>query len=121
MSFSPKKVDIYFYIWVNRFNWIFSTSRSFFFTLLFTVIFVSAYSFQNEALDKFISGTVYHFQKDSVGRIWMATDKGLYVSDGLNYIQIKTGNKEITNSSVKDLLLYKNTLFVIFKEKAVVI
>lgn len=100
---------------MNIFNF-----KKLFFTLLFTVIFVSAYSFQNEALDKFISGTVYHFQKDSVGRIWMATDKGLYVSDGLNYIQIKTGNKEITNSSVKDLLLYKNTLFVIFKEKAVV-
>ncbi len=96
------------------------TIKKLFLTLGFTIIFVSAYSFQNEALDKFISGTVYHFQKDSIGRIWMATDKGLYVSDGLNYIQIKTGNKDITNSSVKDIVLYKNDLFVIFKEKGLV-
>ena len=100
---------------MNIFNF-----KKLFFTLLFTVLFVSAYSFQNEVLDKFISGTVYHFQKDSVGRIWMATDFGLYVSDGLNYIKIKTGDKEITNSSVKSLVLYKSELYVIYKDKGVV-
>lgn len=85
-----------------------------------SIILATSLYAQDEVLDNFTSGNVYNLKKDTKGRIWMATEKGLYVSDGINYIQIKTGDREITNSAIRQLILNKNSLFLIYKNKGLI-
>ncbi|MFM1929836.1 MAG: hypothetical protein RL387_1164 [Bacteroidota bacterium] len=70
--------------------------------------------------DKFSSGTIYDLEKDQLGRIWIASDNGLYVSDGMNFVQIPTGDNAITNSIIRELVLYKDNLYLVYQNKGLI-
>lgn len=87
-----------------------------FFCGIFLVLQVIA----QEVRDNFSSGTIFDIKKDHVGRIWIASDNGVYVSDGINFVQIPTGDYEITNSSIKSLELYQENVFLVYQNKGLV-
>lgn len=86
------------------------------FCSLFLVLQVKA----QEVRDNFSSGTIYDLKKDQLGRIWMATDNGVYVSDGLNFIQIPVGDFALTNSPIREIQMYKDELYLIFQKNGLV-
>ena len=82
--------------------------------LLFTSIFAQ------EVRDNFSTGSIYDLKKDGQDRIWLATNTGVYVSDGLNYVQIVIGDKAITNSNIRELVFDKEILFIILQDKGLI-
>ena len=89
------------------------------FCLSLSILFISK-GFAQDVRDKFTNGTVFNLKQDNHGRIWMATDNGLYVSDANNYIQIVIGDKELTNSSIKELVFFNDELYILYENKGLV-
>ena len=70
--------------------------------------------------DNFSSGTVFDLKKDNAGKIWLATNSGVYISDGINYIQINLGDIKTTNSSIKELYIDNESIFLIFQDSGLI-
>jgi ligand-binding sensor domain-containing protein len=77
-------------------------------------------NFSIDVKDNFSSGTIYDIKKDSKDRIWLATNKGIYVSDGMNFIQIIIGDVNVTNSAIKELIVEGENMFLLFQDKGLV-
>jgi ligand-binding sensor domain-containing protein len=82
----------------------------------FFSFFLASSLHAQDVRDNFSSGTVYDLKKDKSGKIWLATNAGVYVSDGMNYIQINLGDTKTTNSSIKELYVENESLFLIFQD-----
>ena len=88
--------------------------------ILFCSFFLVTPIFTQEVRDNFSIGSVYDIKKDNTGRIWLATNSGLYVSDGVNYIQINLGDINTTNSSIKQLIVEEEEIFIVFQDKGLI-
>lgn len=84
--------------------------------LFFFSFIVASNLVAQDIRDNFSYGNVFDLKKDNSGRIWLATNTGVYVSDGVNYIQINLGDYQTTNSSIKELYLENEKIFLIFKD-----
>jgi hypothetical protein len=66
------------------------------------------------------TGRILDSKMDAEKRIWIATDHGLVLHDGSNYIKIKPTQKQYIGQSINALHLYKDYLYVIFTKSGVV-
>ena len=58
--------------------------------------------------------TVHDIERDENGDFWLGTEKGVVLYDGVNFIDIH--NKQLKDSPVDKLYLYKNNLYIIYKK-----
>ena len=90
------------------------------FFLFLICFFLAPNLHAQDVRDNFSSGTVFDLKKDNAGKIWLATNSGVYVSDGMNYIQINLGDIKTTNSSIKELYVENENLFLVFQDSGLI-
>ena len=88
--------------------------------LLLLFVNISNNCLAQELITKLNAGTVFDTKIESNGRIWIATNRGLILHDGINYIRIKPSQKKYQNQSVKSLCVYKHYLYAIFANSGAV-
>ena len=94
-------------------------TRRFLITFSCSVLLFSSIIAQ-EVRDNFSTGSIYDLKKDGQGRIWLATNSGVYVSDGMNYIQIVIGDAKTTNSSIREIVVDDENIFIILQDKGLI-
>ena len=88
--------------------------------LLLLLLFLSYLVFAQDLLPNLKTGRIVDSKMDAAKRIWIATDKGLVLHDGSNFIKIKPSQKQYIDQSISALHLYKDNLYVVFTKSGAV-
>ena len=66
---------------------------------------------QIKYLEGLSSNFVFDIEKDNTGKIWVATQNGLTVIDGENFIKYGTSDN-LPSSDINQIAIYKNSIYI---------